>query len=216
MNLRGILTLALSALVVLFVAGSAGASLSAAKMVTHGNAEINGVAAPAVTSAFVGDRISTGKEATSSLSFSGGDTVLIPELSKAALGLHDGRLVLDLEEGTVSVSSKSATPIVVMAHGARIMAAGNQPGSFSVTLHGNALHVVPSAGAARVETANRTGEIQPGTALDATLAPNLPSPQGNSFAASTTTWIIVGLTAAAVGGGIAAWELTQGSSSPIR
>jgi ferric-dicitrate binding protein FerR (iron transport regulator) len=215
MSVKGIFTIVLSLLLLLMPVSSATASSPAAKMITTGSAEINGVVAPAETSAFIGDRIATGKESTTSLSFSTGDSVVIPELTKAALGEHDGRVVLNLEDGTVSVVSKAKKPIVVMAHGARVEAAGNEPGEFSVTIHGNTLRVVPSSGAARVVTANRTGDIQPGTALDATLAPN-PSPQGNNFVGSTLTWVIVGVAAAGTAVGVTAYELTKGSSSPAK
>jgi hypothetical protein len=198
MKSKGILALTLSVLLLYMPVSSVAASSAAAKMITTGTAEINGVVAPAVTSAFAGDRISTEKEATTSLSFPGGDAVVIPELTRAALDEQDGHVIVSLEDGTVSVLNKSKTPIVIEAHGARIEAAANQPALYDVTLHGNALRVVARGGAAVVETANHTAEVQPGNALSATLAPNPPAaPQAALTSSSTWTWVGVG---AGVGG----------------
>ena len=60
------------------------------------------------------------------------------------------------------------------------------------------MRVVARGGAARVETADRTAEVQPGNALSATLAPNPPAaPQAALASSSTWTWVGVG---AGVGG----------------
>jgi ferric-dicitrate binding protein FerR (iron transport regulator) len=191
MKVKGTFVVVLSFLLLYLPVAPIDASSAAGKMITKGTAEINGVAAPAVTSVFVGDRIATEMETTTSLSFTGGDAVVMPQLTKAALGKRDGHLVVNLEEGTVSVMNKSHTPIVVEAHGARIRAASNRPAIYDVTIHGNALRVVTHGGAARVETANRSGEVQPGNALEATLAPN-PPPPATSAGSSTGTWVLVG------------------------
>ncbi len=200
MKAKGILVVVLSFLLLYLPVAPISASSAAGKMITRGNAEINGVAAPAVTSVFVGDRIATEKETTISLSFAGGDAIVMPELTRAALGERDGHFVVSLEDGTVSVMNKTLTPIVVEVHGARIQAASNQPALYDVTVHGNVLRVVTRGGVARVETPTRSGEVQPGNELDATLAPspnpspNPPQPQvGNS---SAGTWLLIGSVAA--------------------
>ena len=54
-----------------------GASVTG-QMITRGTAEINGVAAPAVTSVFAGDRIATEKAGGASLSFPSGNSIMMP------------------------------------------------------------------------------------------------------------------------------------------
>lgn len=191
MKVKGTFVVVLSFLLLYMPVAPINASAAAGKMITRGAAEINGVAAPAVTSVFIGDRIATEKETTTSLSFAGGDAVVLPQLTKAALGESDGHLVVNLEDGTVSVMNKSRTAIIVQAHGARVEAAANQPALYDVTIHGNALRVVAHGGVARVETANRSGEVQPGNELEATLAPNPPQPS-TSGGSSADTWLLVG------------------------
>lgn len=211
---KRILVVALSCLLLYVPVAPVGASVAAGKLITKGSAEINGVAAPAVTSVFVGDRITTQKEATTSLSLAGGDTIVMPELTKAALGQRDGRFVVSLEDGTVSVLNKTQAPILIQVRGARIEAASNLPALYEVTVHGNALRVVTRSGAARVETANRSGIIESGNALSATLAPPAsPQPANSLFGAST--WVVATVaTAAAAGLGVGIWEATKSSSSP--
>lgn len=178
------------------------ASSAAGQMFTKGTAEINGVPAPTTTSIFPGDRIATEKETTTSLSFPGSDAAVISEVSKAALGQRDGRLAIELEEGTVSVLNKSTKPISIEAHGALVQAAAGQASVYDVTVHGNSLRVISRGGLVRVETANKIAELQPGNELDATLAspdPAVPpqSPAGLSLA---TTWVVVTVGALAVTG----------------
>lgn len=199
MKMKGAFVLMLSFLLLYLPVAPVDASTAAGKMITKGSAEINGVAAPAVTSVFVGDRIATEKETTTSLSFSGGDAVVMPQLSKAALGERDGHLVVNLEDGTVSVLNKSHTPIVVEAHGARIQAASNLPAIYDVTIHGNALRVVAHGGVARVDTPTRSGEVQPGSTLDATVAANPPQPTP-SATSSGSDWLLYGGAAAGATG----------------
>jgi len=210
MNLKGVFTVVLSALLVLLpVVPASGASV-AGQMITHGTAEINGVAVPAVTSVYAGDRIVTERASSTSLSFASGNSVVIPELSKATLSEKDGRVVVKLEDGAISVLNKSNAPIIIEAHGARIQAASNAPAVYNVVLHGNALRVVASSGAAHVETSDHAGNVTPGTALSATFAPAPPQAGG----LSTTTWIWIGVgAAAAVGLGVGIYEVEKGSSS---
>ena len=213
---KAILVVALSCLLLYVPVAPGGASVAAGKMITKGSAEINGVAAPAVTSVFVGDRIATQKEATTSLSLAGGDTIVMPELTRAALGQRDGRFVVSLEDGTVSVLNKTQAPILIEVRGARIEAASNLPATYEVTIHGNALRVVTRSGSARVETANRSGIIESGNALSATLAPPASPQPGNSLF-GTSTWVVVTVAAAAATGlGVGIWEATKDSSSPTQ
>jgi hypothetical protein len=209
MNLKGAFAVALSALLVLLpVVPASGASV-AGQMITRGTAEINGVAVPPVTSVFAGDRIATEKASSTSLSFPSGNSVVIPELSKATLGEKDGRVVVRLEDGAVSVLNKGNAPIIIEAHGARIQAASNAPAVYNVVLHGNALRVVASSGAAHVETPDHAGDVTPGTALSATFAP--APPQSGGLSTTTWIWIAVGV-AAAAGLGVGIYEAEKGSS----
>lgn len=212
MNVRGVFAVVLSAFLVALpvLPASAASGPVSGQMITRGSAEINGIAAPAVTSVFSGDRIATESASTTSLSFSGGNSVVIPELSTAVLGEKDGRVVVQLQDGTVSVVSRSTTPIVIEAHGARIQAASSGPAVYNVVLHGNLLRVVATNGVARVETSDHVGNVTPGTALSANFAPE--PPQGGG--ASTSTWIWVGVGAAAATGlGVGIYEATKGNSS---
>ncbi|HEV2523267.1 MAG TPA: hypothetical protein VGT24_12880 [Candidatus Acidoferrales bacterium] len=125
---------------------------------------------------------------------------MISQLSKAALGERDGHLSIRLEDGTLSVLNKSVKPISIDARGALVQAEAGQASVYDVILNGNSLRVISRGGLVRVETANKSAELQPGNELDATLAPppdpaHPPqSPTGTSLA---STWVI--LTVAAVG-----------------
>jgi hypothetical protein len=192
------------------------ASTAEGQMLTKGNAKINGVPAPSTTSVFVGDRVATEKDTTTSVSFSGGDALVMLEMSKAAIAETGGHALVSLEDGSVSALNKSGKPIVIEAHGARITSVGNQGSIFDVILHGNSLRVIARGGVARVETANRTADLRPGTELDATLgspdpAPNPRSPGAAGFS-HATTWLLVAATAAGVTGlalGIVAIDKTN-------
>jgi hypothetical protein len=68
MQLKRLFVFALSFLLLYAPVAPVSASSAAGQMFTKGTAEINGVAAPAATSVFPGDRIATRKETTTSLS----------------------------------------------------------------------------------------------------------------------------------------------------
>lgn len=215
MKFKGNLVMVLCFMLLYAPLAPAAASTAAGQMVTNGTAMINGVAAPELTSVFSGDKIATEKQTVTSLTFPGGDGVVIPELSKAVLGERDGRVQVLLEDGTLSVVNKSNSPIEIVAGGARIRAAKNHPAVFAVTLHGNVLHVVTTSGAAFVETANKSGEVLPGMELDATFPPAPPQAPAGSNAVlglGTTGWVIIGA-AAGVGLGVGIYEATKGSSA---
>ncbi len=214
MNLKGIFAVALSFLLLNVPASLIASSSAAGKVITTGSAEVNGVAAPAVTSVFVGDHIATQKEATMSLSFPGGNSVVLPELTRAALSQKEGHFVVKLEDGTVSVMSKTQAPILIEVNGARIRAASNQPALFDVTVHGNALRVVARSGAAFVETANRSGNIDAGNALSATLAPGPPQQAGNGLFGAPVWEVTTIAVAAAAGLGVGIYEATKSNASP--
>jgi ferric-dicitrate binding protein FerR (iron transport regulator) len=214
MKMKGIVAVALSALLLNLPASLIAASSAAGKMITTGSAEVNGIAAPAVTSVFAGDHIATQKEATMSLSFAGGDSVVLPELTKAALNQKDGRFVVNLEDGTVSVMNKTLTPILIEVNGASIRAASNQPALYDVTVHGNMLRVVAHSGAAYVETPNRSGNIEAGNVLTATVSAG-PPPAGAGGGGGFPVWAIATIAVAAGAGlGVGIYEANKGSSSP--
>jgi hypothetical protein len=216
MKFKGNLAMVLSFLLLYTPLAPGATSSPTAQMVTNGNAVINGVAAPKLTSVFSGDRIATEKQSITSLTFPSGDGVVIPELSKAVLGEREGRIEVKLVDGTLSVMNKTSSPIEIVAGGARIRAAENHPAVFAVTLHGNALQVVTTSGTAYVETANKSGEVTPGMALNATFVPTPQQQQpGSNGMFSTGTWVVIGA-AAAVGLGVGIYEATKNSSaSPV-
>lgn len=215
MNWKGTRVVALSLVLLLLylpVAPAATNPAAGQMMTSKGTAAINGVAAPEVTSIFSGDRIATAKQSLTSLAFPGGDAIVIPELSKATVGMQDGHLCITLEEGSLSVLNKTATPIEIRAGGARIEAANGHAALYEVTLHGSALRVVSRSGAAHVETANHTGDVPTGMALNATFAQTTQPAGSNSFLLTTTDWLLIGA-AAAAGLGVGVYEATKGSSS---
>ena len=103
MKFKGNLAMVLSFLLLYAPLAPGATSSPTAQMVTNGNAVINGVAAPKLTSVFSGDRIATEKQSITSLTFANGDGVVIPELSKAVLGEREGRIEVKLVDGTLSV-----------------------------------------------------------------------------------------------------------------
>lgn len=214
MNWKGMMVVVLSALLYLPVASAATNPAAAQLTTSKGTAVINGVTAPEVTSVFAGDRIATAKQSLTLLTFPGGDAIVLPELSKAVLGVEDGHFIITLEEGSLSVLNKNSTPIEVRAGGARIEAANGKSALYEVTVHGNALLVVARSGAAHVEAANRSGDVPTGMALKATFAPAPQTTQSvsNGFTMTAVDWTIVGA-AAAAGLGVGVYEATKGSSS---
>jgi hypothetical protein len=188
------------------------ASSAAAKMTTTGMAMLNGAGAPALTTVFPGDRITTQAKSATTLSFPGGNAVVIPEKTSVSLSEQSGHPVINLEAGTLSVWNKSGTPLVIMAHGARIAAVNTA--LYEVALHGNMLRVVARSGEARVETANRSGNVEAGKALSATLAQAPVQPPGSNSMFTSTDWIITGVVAAAATGlGVGIYEAEKGSSA---
>ena len=124
--------------------------------------------------------------------------------------------LINLEEGSVAVVNKGSLPIVVMAGGARVTAV-NQPASFEVTLHGTELRVVALDGAARVETANRTGVATRGTAVSASMAPSKPGARPVAALGSSNALIYASLAIGATGaivGGLSYAEEGHGNGSP--
>jgi len=205
--------LAVLSLLLVYAPASAAAPSAAAKMTTAGMATLNGSTAPALTSVFPGDRIATEQKARTTLSFPGGDAVVIPEMTRVELGEASGRPLVNLESGTLSVLSKGASRVVILAHGARITAVNGSV--FDVTMHGNLLRVVARKGMARVETANRTGNVEAGKALTATMAPNNAAPAGVGHSAFTAKdWEITGgVAAAATGVGVGVYEAEKSNSA---
>ena len=216
MKLRGTFVVAMSVMLMLLPVLPAAGSSAAGEMTSRGTVQINGVAAPGMTSVFAGDRIATEKASTTSLSFPSGDAVVIPELSQATLVKSEGRTVVRLESGALSVVNKSKAPIVIEALGARIQANTSGPAIYSVVVRGNSLQVITTSGSAHVEAANHEGNVVPGTALNATFAPAAQAPGGvsggNALTATGWTWVAVGIGAAA-GLGVGIYEATKGSSS---
>lgn len=214
MKVKAVVLLAVLSLLLVCIPASNAAPSAAAKMTTAGMATLNGAAAPALTSVFPGDRIVTEQKARTTLSFPGGDAVVIPEMTRVELGEASGRPLVNLESGTLSVLSKGKSPIVIIAHGARVTAV--EGSVFDVTMRGNALRVVARRGTARVETANRSGNVTAGNALTATMAPNNASsmPGAARAAFTSTDWAITGVAvAAATGLGVGLYEAEKGNSA---
>jgi ferric-dicitrate binding protein FerR (iron transport regulator) len=214
LKLKATLVAVLSVLLLYLPVAPAVAASAAAKMTTAGTAKLNGAVAPALTSVFSGDRIATGQDARTTLSFAGGSAVVIPQMSRVKLGMVGGHPMVNLESGTLTVLSKSGGAMVIIADGARITAA--KSAVYDVTVRGNVLRVVAREGEARVESANRSGNVSAGNALSATLSPNqgqAPGAAGNSLF-SSTDWAIVGISAGAAAGlGVGLYEAEKGSSA---
>jgi FecR protein len=212
MKVTLIQVLLLSSILVGVAARPAEASSAAAKVTTSGMAILNGAGAPALTTVFPGDHITTQAKSATTLSFSGGNAVVIPERTSVTLGEQSGHPVINLEAGSLSVWNKSGTRLVIMAHGARIAAVNTA--LYDVTLHGNMLRVVARSGEARVETANKSGNVEAGNALSATLAQAPVQPAGSNSMFTTTDWVITGVVAAAATGlGVGIYEAEKGKSA---
>ncbi len=183
------------------LATSAATGAAIGQLTTRGTAQINGMAVPAATTVFSGDRVTTEKNSQAMLTMGSGDQVLLPASSAASLERASSELKLKLALGSVEVVNKSATPIVVLASRTRIHPLAGEASTFEVGINGNALAVVARHGTAVVEAAGKTVEVKEGNELRATLAPNPPQAQagGSSGLTSFQTFAIV----VAAGGGVA-------------
>jgi ferric-dicitrate binding protein FerR (iron transport regulator) len=173
------------------------AASAVAKMNTRGTAEVNGAVAPAESSVFSGDRITTRSEAAVALSLPGGDQVFLPEKSAAKVRQDGATVLLALESGGAIVVSRSAKPPMIEAIGVRIEPAG--AGIYEIALRGTALKVAARKGTAKVVASNRTMEVPEGKTLDATVA---PPPQGQAGAAAGLSALQTGVLVAGVVAGV--------------
>lgn len=199
MRTKAMLVMLLSAALVCAPVSPAGTAAAVGKVTTKGAAELNGAAAPAETTVFNGDRISTREKAVATLWLTGGDQLFLTEQSAGRLSRDqaDARTEMALERGGLVLMSRGAQPVSVLAAGLRIVPSG--AGIFEIVVQGNTLKVAARKGSARVTASNRSVDVPEGKTLDATVDP----PQGPAGAAALTTMervaIFTGLAAGLVG-----------------
>ncbi|HEV8383775.1 MAG TPA: hypothetical protein VGQ11_02810 [Candidatus Acidoferrales bacterium] len=199
MRTKAMWVVLLSAALVCAPVAPAGTPAAVAKMSTKGAAEVNGMATPAETSVFSGDRITTREKTAAALALAGGDQVFLPEQSAAQVRQADARVEVSLERGGLVVVSRGAQPVSVLAAGLRIVPGG--AGIFEIAVRGNGVKVAARKGSAHVTASNRSVVVPEGKTLDATVDP----PQGPVGAGSAgltgleTFGIIAGVVSGVVG-----------------
>lgn len=191
---KAVIAVVMSMLLVFAPVSVAGSPTVVGKIQMKGQAEINGASAPAESTVFAGDRISTDKETALALSLTGGDQVFLPSLSAVQVDRAGQQITVALERGALAVVNRSDQPLLVRAGGVEIQAAGPSGGLFEVAISGGNLKVSARKGTAMVRASNRTVEVKEGTTMEATV----PTP---AFAAGGLgpLWTIVLVASAAAG-----------------
>jgi len=163
------LAVAFSVLLALPPLSLAGSPAVVGKMNMKGRVEINGTVAPAESTVFAGDRISTGNETALGLSLTGGDQVFLPSQSAVQVDRTGQQITVALERGALAVVNRSDQPLLVRAGGVEIQTAGPSGGLYEVAISGGNLKVLARKGTAMVRASNRTVEVKEGTTMEATL-----------------------------------------------
>lgn len=179
------------------------------QVIVKGQAKVNGVVTPSGTNVFPGDRLATGADSVAELALAGGGKILLSGSSAVVLRQDANHTVVKLREGALAILSKSSSPVIIEANGARIRPAAGAPVVLEIATRGNSLKVLARRGSATVEAANKSLEVPEGKELDATVAASsgqLPhgSPAGRN---RLTTWVFIAAVAASFTGlalGIAA------------
>ncbi len=198
MGWKAVLACAVSLLLAYAPMAPASSPAAVGKIITKGQAEVNGAATPSEATVFSGDRITTAKDTTTGLTLTGGDQVFLPALSAAQFTRAGGQLTVTLQRGALAVVSRSAEPVVVEANGVHIRAASARGGVYEVAVNGTALKVMARRGNALVTASNRTVEVKEGTTLDATAGPAEPAPTAGAGGLSAL-WTAVLVTSSAAG-----------------
>ena len=170
-----------------------------------GEATLNGVDAIGGASVFSGDRVTTRKGATASVSMKGGDVLVLGELTSVEVVDAQGEITVPLGGGQLEYISGPELPIVVRVGGTRIVPQG-RGGVYAVALQGDTLRVTAHKGSAKLESANGRVQIAEGKTLVATIE-KLQQGDGKSGASGSNTGRSKGrvveyvITAAGVAGG---------------
>ena len=219
MKSKAILATLCSLLLVYAPVAGAGTPTALGKLDSKGPTDVNGTAASTGTTVFPGDRITTQREASASLSLASGSQLTLAASSSLQMKDSGGQPAAKLERGGVAVLSRASAPVVVEAGGARVHAS-NGGGVFAVILDGNNLKVLASKGAAKVEAANRTVEVGEGKMLEAAMAPQQPAgDQPSEMGTFELVLLSASAAAAFVALGIAVKKLTEsctGTASPFK
>lgn len=157
-------------------APAAGTTSMLGQVMVKGTVKVNGMVTPSGTTVFSGDQVQTGTDTIAELVLAGGSKVLLPKSSAVALNNEAAQVIVNLQEGSLAVLSRTNAPAFVDANDARIMPAANTAVVLEVEVLGRSLKVLARRGSAIVETADKTLTVEEGKELDATMAP--PSPQG--------------------------------------
>ncbi len=170
-----------------------------------GEATLNGVDAIGGASVFSGDRVTTRKGATASVSMKDGDELVLGELTSVEVVDAQGEIAVPLGGGQLEYISGPELPIVVRAGGTEIVPQG-RGGVYAVALQGDTLRVTAHKGSAKLESVNGRVQIAEGKTLVATIE-KLQQGDGKSGESGSNTGRSKGrvveyvITAAGVAGG---------------
>ncbi len=166
MGARSILATLVSLLLIYVPIAPAASPAVVGKVMTKGQALVNGTLVPAEATVFAGDRLSTEKDTASGISLPGGDQVFLPAVSAAQFNSVGRQITVALERGALAVVNRSPQPVIVEANGVHIQG-GSAISVYEVAIAGNTLKVMARKGMATVKASNRTVEVKEGTTLDA-------------------------------------------------
>lgn len=169
----------------------------AGKVISDGTVEVNGTLVPGGTTVFLGDHVVTRQKAII-LALSDGHQVFLPQNTSTRLDRTGLAGTILLERGALAVVQRGSDPLLVMANGVRVQAAGENPAVYEVAVNGKTLQVLARKGAVLVSAADRTIELKEGNALDAMVgaAPQGPAGAG-ATALSTLEKVVIGVGVAA-------------------
>ena len=169
-----------------------------------GEATVNGVNAIGGASVFSGDRVTTRKGATASVSMRSGDELVLGELTSVEVLGARSEITVPLDGGQLEYLSGPELPIVVRAGGTRVVPQGSG-GVYAVALHGDTLRVTARKGLARLKSANSDVEIAEGKTLVATIdaqpSGGQKAPNGSEAKGSSRHIVNYVIIAAGVAGG---------------
>lgn len=163
----------------------------------RGQIELNGIAVPAGTIVYSGNRIETSPRGIGYMTVAQGGRLVFGRSTSAQVADSAGSFLVRLDRGVMGAVSEPKAPIVVAAGGITIRAK-QATGAFEVSLNGTSLRVLARHGSALAEAANRTVEIPEGKVMDATTAP------GQSFTGKGKLLLggLIGATVLGIGLGV--------------
>ncbi len=148
-------------------------AIALGQLSVKGEAVINGVRAVGGASVFSGDRVTTRKGSTVSVSMRGGNELVLAELTSVKIVGAQSEITVPLDNGRLEYLSGPELPIVVRARGIAVVPQGGG-GVYAVALSGDSLRVTATKGFAELESANGSVKVAEGKTLVATLEADEP------------------------------------------